>query len=847
MPTAELEQPLIDRRALAVLGFTCGLLLAVSPDALLLPLVTEAAPRALVLTVTALLLCVGWSWISRRSSVSRRLVLLLGAASLAGGLFSAQWLPTAAEQLFASLADNPTLPGSLLISAACALVLAPAAVPLGALIGSGLVVTDRRSLAVFCLGLATGLSLAPHLAEIVLGRMGTLRVAALCAAAAASSLAESGTLRPGRHLARGAVAGLVHAVALTALCLHLAPQVIDLGAHTSTWLVAVLALGATAGLLMPAPRAISLVDGLALLGLPLLLGLSADVTALGAAGIGADFLTLALIGLPLGLFAGRALSLQGSGRGCHAWVLPAVATLPACVVLVVGLPLLGALPLLLLLGFSLALAAVSVAGRPPLLRLGGVLLVAGAVASLSPPSARSGLRPDEVRFSRQGVLARVTDPVDGTPRLAIDGRMASGRSALARRRLVHLPFLLRGHAARALLVASDLGQAAAAAVLHEPAALDWLRPVSAPWSAPALTSGDQHGPTPQESHGSERLHLARQEARYDLIVHLPDPRGRRRCHLTGTTEFFEENAAALQPGGLFCQWWDLSSLDATDLKGIVGGALAAFEHTYLMIDHPRSRYGAVGILGSASPLRVLPSAIDKALARRPAVAADWEAVGLDGLLTACLIGQHGGVLELLTPTERRLTDDRTILGVRSGLRALQQPDSTLFAMETVSQRRCNPMHWVSVPQAERSTTRAHVRDVLRGWQHLLGGAQAVVKELGHAAPAFDTEPPGRGPEAEAAGFVQALASLPDWPYLQQLVLDMASRLEQDGRTTDAEHYLREAVLLASDSPGLRFALAALVERKGDLQDACVLYGTVLAFDPNHGGARSARLRLDCEG
>jgi len=846
MPSAELEQRPIDRRALAVLGFTCGLLLAVGPDALLLPLVTEATPRSMGLAVNALLLSAGWWWISRRACVSRTLVLILGVASLAGGLLSAQWLPPAADQMFALLVDNPTVPGSWLIIAVCGVVLAPAALPLGALIGSGLMVGDRRSLAVFCLGLAAGLGFAPHLAEILLGRVGTLQVAALSAAAAASSLAEAGTRRTGQRLPRGAIMMLGYVVALTAICLHLAPQVIDLGPHASTWLVAIMALGASIGLFMLRPRSITMFDGLILLGLPLLLGLRSDVTALGAPGIWADFATSAMVGFPLGLLVGRALSLHDAGPGFRDWLLPAALTLPACLVLALGLPLLDVLPLLVLLGSGLTLALVSLAGRPSFGRVGCALLGAAIVASIGSPSAGSGLRPDEVLFSRHGVLARVSDPVDGTPRLAIDGRIASGRSALARRRLVHLPFLLRGHAPRALLVASDLGQAAEAAGQHAPGALDWLRPVPAPWRAPPVTIGDPHGVVPGEAHGNERLHLARQSSGYDLIVHLPDPRGQRRSHLTGTTEFFEESAAALLPGGLFCQWWDLARLDVTDLKGIIGGALAAFEHTYLLIDHPRARHAVIGILGSNAPLRLVPAAIDKTLESRPAVAADWEAVGLDGLLTACLVVQHDGVLELLTPTERRLTDDRSTLGVRAGLRPLQQPAAALLAMETVTQRRCNPMYWVSVPPEERPTTRAHVRDVQRGWQHLLGGAQAVVAELAQDAPAFDTETPGRGPEVEAAGFVQALASLPDWPYLQQLVLDMAARLEQDDRPADAEHYLREAVDEAPQSPGLRYALASLVERRGDLEDACVLYGTALAFDPEHAGAQAALLRLGCK-
>lgn len=833
----------VDRRAVAVLGFSAGLLAALGPDAVLLPLVAETAPRAMGLSALVLLLAVGWAWADRRPTPGRRLLIGLGAATLAGGLAMVQLLPWSRELLQSLLIDDQPWPGTLLISLSCSLALAPLALPLGGLLGLAVTADDRRSLALFCLGASLGLGSAPHLGEIWLGRAGALQVATLCAVAAASALAEAPRLPAARRLPRGALAGMAYVSMLSAVCLYLAPPVIDLGPHGSTWFIAVLTLGASLGLTLPPARAPALLDGLTLLGLAPLLGLTQSVSLLGATGIAADVLTLIVVALPLGLFAGRALALGGSGAGAPGWAAAVMAVFPATALYVFGLPQLGAAAMLVAGGLTLALACLALNGRPAPGRLLLCLAGAAALAAVPLPSAVEGLHPDALQDSRHGVLARVTDPADGSPRLAIDGRAALGRSALARRRLVHLPFLLRGHARRALLVASDLGQAVEAARLHEPDALDWLRPVPAPWQAAPVGGGEQRGPVPREAHGNERLHLARQQGGYDLIVHLPDPRGQSRARLTGTREFFAECATALRPQGLFCQWWDLAAIDITDLKGVIGGALGAFEYTYLIIDHPRSRHAVIGIMGSHSEVHLRPSAIDAALAERPAVAADWDAVGLDGLLTCCLLIQHGGVLKLRTPVERSVGDERATLGVRGGLRDMPQPATTRLAMETFSNRRCNPMHWISVPGDERTDTRLHVRDVQRGWQHLLGGAQEVVGTLGGDSPPFDTEAAGQGPEIEAEGFVQALASLSDWDYLEQLVLDMATRREHEGQAGSAEQYLRRAVSEAPTLPSLRFALAGVVERGGDRDDACELYGTVLAFDPDHAGALAAMARL----
>ena len=119
----------------------------------------------------------------------------------------------------------------------------------------------------------------------------------------------------------------------------------------------------------------------------------------------------------------------------------------------------------------------------------------------------------------------------------------------------------------------------------------------------------------------------------------------------------------------------------------------------------------------------------------------------------------------------------------------------------------------------------------------------MVAEQGADVTPFELEAPGTGPEVEAEAFLAALPRLHDWPYLDGLVLGFANRLQQEGRAHDAERYLRRAIAAKDWSAPFRFALAELVERQGDLDDALILYRTVLAFDAGHAGARAALARL----
>jgi hypothetical protein len=385
------------------------------------------------------------------------------------------------------------------------------------------------------------------------------------------------------------------------------------------------------------------------------------------------------------------------------------------------------------------------------------------------------------------------------------------------------------------VLASGGEQTAIAAWQHDPATLHWRRPfpVPAQWSATAWPGIEP------PSVGGARQFLSLETDPYDVIVMTPEPRAGRRAALVGTTEFFQLTRRAITGDGLFCQWWDLADVDVSDLKTVIASAQVVFEHCYLVMDHPRTRRAAIGLIGTRQPLHLPPDRLADTLDARPAVAEDLARIGLDALSVACLLIADRGTIELLAPREEALHDERPTLGVRSALRPLGSAGRLALGIGTFSVRRHDPLAFLDVPVEERPSVGRLVRDRFRGWQHLFGGTLEVVNALGLDSPPFEDEVPGAGPEMEADGFLNALASLPDWSYLSALVRGVATRLADEGRIGTAEKYLRRAIEVDVGSAPIRYQLAALVERKGDLADAAVLYRTVLAFDPEHVGAREA--------
>jgi hypothetical protein len=459
------------------------------------------------------------------------------------------------------------------------------------------------------------------------------------------------------------------------------------------------------------------------------------------------------------------------------------------------------------------------------------LVLAGA-GPRPPPRAQPVER--SLRLS-DGVVAQVHDAASGRTLIALDGRAPFGRSAAQDRRLAHLPLLLHPDPQLVLVIAADGGDVARAAWSHAPETLHWLRPLDIPadWDS-APWPGD-HAPTT----GSERQFLSLPRGPYDAIVMAPDPRADRRGELLATVEFFDLVHGRMAPGGLVCQWWDLADVDISDLKAVIASAHRVFPHVYLMTDQPRTRRACLGLLLMDEPLSVPPARIDARLRATREVSDDFERIGIDGLAILCQITADAGLIELLAPREEALRDARPALGVRGALRPAGSNERLVVGLDTVALHRRDPMPWVDVTGPEAAVIAAIVKDRFRSWQHLYAGAIEVVREQGPAGTPFDREAPRATPLAEGDALLDALVGLPDWGYLRGLVLGVAARLQREDRDFDAEHYLRRAVTRDTSSAALRYALANIVEQQGRHDEALALYNTVLAFEPEHGGALSA--------
>lgn len=846
----------VDARAVAGLGAALGLVVPALVAGLLLPEIDERAPAAIALGGAGLLLAAGAAAAARASRWSPARLRLLGLATALGGLASAAGLPFVHRALVDQVSAGSALPGSILVGGAALAAGAAFLLPLGALAA----VAHRgraRPLAALLVGLAGGLLAAPWLVDAVFGAQGTLRAGVLLAAAASLPLAEAGTfVAPRVGLGRGAAAALVATGVCGALLSHLLPQQLDVGAAGTTWLAGCAALGAAAGLLVGARRRAFAWSGVVLAALPWTLGFDGAVLGLPRPDPPTQLALLAALGALLGFPAGAALGATlaaGSARDARSTPSAGLALLPALLLLAVPATLVVVLPrggAWVATALLLALAAAGAGTRPTAASLApaGLALALALVPLSAATSTRAGLRPVTVQHLESAVLATLTDPLTGATRLALDGLAPLARSAEQEARMVHLPLTLAAGQARGappgrvLVVAQDRGQAAATAFEHGAAQVDWLATlpdVGARAAAGAL-------PGAGLAHGNERLHLLRQDGEHGALVLLPDLRVRRRAGLLGTREHFELLLSRLAPRGLFCQWFDLGAIDVTDLKAIVGSAVAACPHVLVLLDHPRARQGLLGIVGSPVPFALDLAAMDGHLAAHPAPGAALAAVGLDGLRVAALATQAREVLEFLTPAERSLGDLRPGLGVGAAGRSLPSPETTIIGLKAFADRRCDPLGWIAAPPRERAGLALHTADLLTGWQHLYGGAQAVLAASAEPPRPFEHEAAGATPEAEAEAFLEALATLSDWPYLRRLVREQAEALLDAGRGDEAEATLRRAVGQAPASAELRFALASVVERRGDSADACLLYGTVLAFAPEHEAAREARARLGCE-
>ena len=817
--------------ACLTLGASLALLVSALPDAVLLPGVDRWPPRHVGLALTGALVSAGWlaaTWRGRRA-LAPRVVRLLLVAALGGGFLSAALASAWREPLAAALRE-PGSPYYVLVALACLTTAAPACLPLGALAGVALGAGGPRARRALLLGVALGLVVAPPLIEVLLAGTRTLQLIGLLGACAGVLLLEAPlALEPRRVSLRAAVA-----LAATGGAALVACRQLELGLERSALVVPLFAAVAGFGAaLAPSSWPRGAVGWLAAAIAALALCVPAEPFVLSTAG-GTSVAALARIAaaaLVLGALLGAALADQ-EGRSVPAALVPALLVLLLPLVTVLLLPRLGPRPALVVLAGAAALPLLPRwrAHELPLV----ALLTLGTLALLGigarPPAGALAVV-DSLRLD-DALLARVEDPATGRTLVAIDGHAALGVSAGQSRRFAHLPLLLHPAPSSVLVVEADSGETARAARWHAPSTLHWLQPLPIPpaWlEHPFL--GDQ-APTS----GSERQFLAIDRNPYDVIVMAPDLRAGRRAALVGTVEFYALAQRRLAPGGLLCQWWDLAETDVTDLKAVLAAGEQVFPQVYVALDQPRTRRAALAMLFSDRPLSVSPARIDERLAASGRLALDYDEVGLDGLAIACLVTADRSLVELLAPREEALHDDRPSLGARGALRTGGPDERLEVGLRTFAQWRRDPMLWIEVPALEQPAAAAIVRDRYRSWQHLFGGAQGVVAAQGAAGPPFDIETPIETPPEEADALLDALVGLPDWDYLRDLVLGYAERLERGGDLAAAEHYLRTAVAKDEGSAAIRFALASLVERKGDAADALVLYRTVLAFEPQHARA-----------
>jgi hypothetical protein len=834
--------------ACVLLGAAIALLTTTLPDAVLMPAVDRLPPRHLGMLLTVALLSIGWLAVNgrRERSFDRTQVLWLGAAAVLGGFLAAWLLPWLSGSVAAGLRGEHALPYYPLVALASAGTAAPLALPLGALaalcVGSG----RRTALTALLFGAAVGYALGPYLAEVLLGPERSLQVCALLAGTVAVLLCEHlPRLVTPRRLPAGSAAALFAIGPALLIGTRLLEEQTDRGTLLGPVLIAVLCLGAVAGTFLKRIASLPVLLVAAALAVPLLFPAQVAVILSPIRDTSADLTQLALLALPPGVLLGALLA--HTGRGLPLGLAPTLLVIAAPAVSWLLLPWLGPRATGWLLALPMLLIALR-RFREHAVALIALLAMLGASMVGLGPAAPAGSTPALASVRRvEGHAALVADPWSGRQLLALDGHAPFGRSAAQERRFAHVPLLLHSPANgplvarpdRVLVIASGAEQTAIAAWQHHPRTLHWRRPFPVP---AAWDSSPWPGVDPP-SVGGARQFLSLKGKPYDVIVMAPEPRAGRRAALVGTTEFYSIVRRAISPDGLFCQWWDLADMDVSDLKTVIASAQLEFEHCYLVMDHPRTRRAAIGLIGTRQPLHLPPERLAATLEARPVVAEDLAQVGLDGLSIASLLIADRGTIELLAPREDALHDERPTLGVRSALRSLSSADRLALGLATFGVRRHDPVAFLDIPAHDQLTITRLVRARFRGWQHLYGGTLSVVTALGLDTPPFETEPPGTTPEMETDGFLQALASLPDWPYLSSLVQDFATNLEHQSRPALAEQYLRRAIAADIGSAPFRYALAALVERKGDTQDAITLYRTALAFDPEHPDAIEALLRL----
>jgi hypothetical protein len=834
--------------ALVTLGACAALAVTMLPDTVLMPEIDRTPPRALGLSVVAALLSIGWwlgTWRTREVDGGR--VLLAGGCLLVGGGTSLMLMESMHESLMTLVASGSSrLPYTALVALHVAAAGATYLLPLGALLGMAFGAGGRKDVVLALLGAGTALALAPVLGEEWLGRRDTLSVVLVLSAATAVSLLRRTpwTCEPARF-APGHAAFLVTLGAIAALGDQLARPHIDLGTNDTPWFAASICLAAALGACMPRAFTLSPIDGCIPLAAAWLFTVAPGARLFPTIDPATSMSRLAIISLPLGFTAGMLLTRRG--RGLPVSLTPALLLLAVPFIGWLGVPRLGVGLTCACLAGVLALCAVMGRPRPRPLRALSSLAVTAVVLSLQLPGPIDGTPVVLPRQLSAGHAGWLRDPTDGRSRVAVDGVAPLSRHPLQEHRLVHVPFLLQGAPDRVLLVATDTGEAETAVLGHNPAQLDWLRP----FPVPGVHALDPEPPGRRRPLGGERMFfksysqdiVAGEREPYEIILLMPDPRVRRRAGLLATREFYATAERLLTADGLFCQWWDPAFIHPDDLLSALASANSVFASATLIIDHPRSRRPLVGIVGTRRQLQIRPRDIRAQMRKLPGLKREFDRVGLDPLLVSCLVGPSPGVVSLLAPAHMALTDARPRLGARGGRRRLDTPKNLFAVRDLVADNRSDPMQWTRVPDQLSGVAIAQTRALHEAWTALFKASRSILQRHGENSLPFENETPGTFSEREAIFLLEAFRAAPDWPYLEQLVIDRFLHLDQAGHHEQAEDWLREALERDFRSTRLRMVLAEVMERDGDLAEAAVLYQAILSLTPDHLGARVALERL----
>ncbi len=846
--------PPVGSTVAVLVGLALALSVMTVTDALLVPALDRAPPRAVGRAAAGLTLAVGWLWAARRAVPLTSRGSFVLTVSATGGAF----LASALLEPLATLLDDSLRAGTALgyyptVFAIAALLQLPILAPLGALAALVLDTPRRRPWVFACLGIGAGVLLAPYLGEVLLGRRATLQTCAVVAGAVGWLVTESAPHVPSRRgTSAGQLVGLVVVGIGVALTWRLADVMTDRGSVGLPLFTSLIAIGAALGVLVvPRRWALAAIAFWSWI-LSSLLPDHPRVLPYGGTPLLDDVVLLALLAGPWGLAVGALLRPDDEQRS-SAWtggLVPVALTLFVPAVLLVGLPAATPHALLAGAGFLAFIAAGRTIPTWTVLVFGLTLFI----APLTVDTTRVGAEATSVQHLPDVTVATFRDDIAGREQLAVMGRAPLGRSALQERRFVHVPMLLHGGGhVRVLLIGSTTGEELHAArmhdvlpadaTFHQPPFLWWLSPVRFP---DGWRPGPVDAPEVFLEFGSERQFLLQHADAYDVIIMSPDPRVRRRAHLVGTRSFYALCRSRLAEDGMFCQWWDLAAIDVTDVKSAIASMHAEFPHVTLVHDHPRTRHGVIGLIGTEEPLTVDPRAIDAWIAGHPDVARDMIAVDLDGLAIACLPSADRAMLELLAPPEDAVSDDRPVIGVRAGWRTLHQPATLSLGMRAWTARRRDPRENLSLPGVdteEAARFDAVARDMHRAWAHLFGHAMEIVNTYGTTVRPFESEAPGELPPEEIEGFQQALSILPEWPLLTRELVAYARRLEDAGEVDAADRVLRVSIASDELNADLRVAAAELAERRGDLADARVLFGSALECDADNDAARAGLERV----